>query len=85
MAKCKVCGARYNKADVAEEILQVCHIWSDSDFGGLCFDCALNKFVEDTGHDPYADPEDEGENPGCVACGNPAYPDCMDSCPMYDD
>lgn len=46
MAKCKVCGARYNKADVAEEILQVCHIWSDSDFGGLCFDCALNNFVE---------------------------------------
>lgn len=46
MAKCKVCGARYNKADVEEEILQVCHIWSDSDFGGLCFDCALNNFVE---------------------------------------
>lgn len=24
-------------------------------------------------------------NPGCNACGNPAYPDCKASCPMFDD
>ncbi len=24
-------------------------------------------------------------NPGCVACGNPTYPECMTHCPMYDD
>ncbi len=24
-------------------------------------------------------------NPGCRACGNPMYPDCMDSCPLFDD
>ncbi len=22
---------------------------------------------------------------GCKACGNPAYPECKDSCPLYDD
>jgi hypothetical protein len=22
---------------------------------------------------------------GCQACGNPAYPECTDSCPMFDD
>ena len=22
---------------------------------------------------------------GCSACGNPSWPDCMDSCPMFDD
>jgi len=22
---------------------------------------------------------------GCAACGNPAYPNCMDSCPLCDD
>ena len=22
---------------------------------------------------------------GCRACGNPAYPNCMTSCPMFDD
>jgi hypothetical protein len=21
---------------------------------------------------------------GCQACGNPAYPECKDSCPMFD-
>ena len=24
-------------------------------------------------------------DPGCRACGNPTYPDCMDSCPLFDD
>lgn len=23
--------------------------------------------------------------PGCRACGNPAYPACKISCPMFDD
>ena len=23
--------------------------------------------------------------PGCLACGNPAYPACKTSCPMFDD
>ena len=22
---------------------------------------------------------------GCAACGNPAYPDCQSSCPIFDD
>lgn len=22
---------------------------------------------------------------GCDACGNPAYPNCTDSCPIFDD
>lgn len=22
---------------------------------------------------------------GCIACDNPIYPDCIDSCPMFDD
>ena len=29
----------------------------------------------------YMDYSDEG----CMACGNPAYPYCKDSCPLYDD
>lgn len=86
MAKCKHCGSRYDKEDVEERILYRCGIWSDSDFGGLCFNCALNKFVSDTGIDPYADDEDDEDyESGCDACGNPAYPDCKDSCPMFDD
>lgn len=26
----------------------------------------------------------EGMPPGCAACGGP-YPDCTDSCPLFDD
>ncbi|NCC61260.1 MAG: hypothetical protein EOM12_10025 [Verrucomicrobiae bacterium] len=22
---------------------------------------------------------------GCAACGNPAYPQCQDGCPLFDD
>lgn len=22
---------------------------------------------------------------GCAACGNPAFPNCMSGCPMFDD
>lgn len=33
----------------------------------------------------YCTDDDDGMPEGCAACGNPAYPNCMDSCPMYDD
>ena len=29
--------------------------------------------------------DDDGIEPGCAACGNPLYPDCKYSCPMFDD
>ena len=25
------------------------------------------------------------KNPCCAACGNPAYPQCMDCCSLFDD
>ena len=28
---------------------------------------------------------DFGDDDGCSSCGNPAYPDCTDSCPYIDD
>lgn len=84
MAKCEECGSRYNKADVSERILDLCGIWSEQNLGGLCFDCALIKYVEDTVNNSYADQEEDYDNSGCVTCGNLAFPDCMDSCPMLD-
>lgn len=37
--------------------------------------------------DIYCDYDDyDGDDDvGCIACGNPAYPDCKSSCPMFDD
>ena len=31
--------------------------------------------------DDYEDSYDEG----CAACGNPDYPECKSSCPLFDD
>ena len=36
--------------------------------------------TDDDDDDDY----DDGEE-GCGACGNPAYPYCKDSCPLFDD
>lgn len=47
---------------------------SESCHGGLAFDA---EYFDD-------DDQDYSEF-ACNACGNPAYPDCMSSCPLYDD
>lgn len=31
------------------------------------------------------DDYDDEIGEGCSACGNPAYPNCKTSCPMFDD
>ena len=31
------------------------------------------------------DEDDDFEDVGCTACGNPAYPNCKASCSMFDD
>jgi hypothetical protein len=44
-------------------------------------------------YDPFKDEDDDedddedyvSEEPGCDACGNPAYPLCKSSCPLFDD
>lgn len=53
----------------------------------MCPECGrrLRKIDDDTYYCQYcADDEYDGDE-GCAACGNPAYPDCKDSCPMFDD
>ena len=32
-----------------------------------------------------SDDDDDSEEDCCAACGNPAYPDCMSSCSLFDD
>lgn len=52
-------------------------------YGIVCAPCA-NELLKDEFDEFNEDNEDEiGE--GCAACGNPAYPDCMSSCPLFDD
>ena len=41
---------------------------------------------ENESYDEYDDDDDDegGSDVGCMACGNPAYPMCKDSCPLFD-
>lgn len=50
----------------------------------LCCECAIEKAEEDMESDDDDD-DDDGMSPACSACGNPAYPECMDDCPLFDD
>ena len=49
----------------------------------LCCDCAIEKAEE--GMELDDDDDDDGMSPACSACGNPAYPECIDGCSLYDD
>ena len=61
----------------------------------LCADCAVQEWDRsiarqyvDAGMEVPEDRWDDGSDyvsDACLACGNPAYPHCMDGCPMYDD
>ena len=33
----------------------------------------------------YIGDYEDGPEEGCEACGNPAYPECKSSCPIFDD
>lgn len=45
----------------------------------------IDDFYEDN-DSFYEDSDEEDDIPeGCTACGNPAYPNCKLSCPIFDD
>ena len=52
MATCSRCGKRFNSKTTAQDILDRLWIFSKKDFGDLCYTCAIEKFIEDTGKDP---------------------------------
>lgn len=51
----------------------------------ICTSCNVTAYEDEYGR-PVVDEEkyEEGDV-GCDACGNPAYPECKASCPMFDD
>lgn len=53
----------------------------------LCADCAIEAYYNSQGSEEYEEYDetmDSGDE-GCIACGNPAYPECKSSCPLFDD
>lgn len=75
-----------------------CDSWMYKEHGSkgvyYCLNCMLEITIdpytkqiissndEYTYEDTYAEERDEDM---CIACGNPNYPDCMDSCDRIDD
>lgn len=52
-----------------------------------CDECCVDIVIEDDGTQTFMDDDfdDDTVPDGCRECDNPTYPDCMDSCPLYDD
>ncbi len=44
----------------------------------------MRKIDEETYYCPTCAAEEYDDEEGCRACGNPLYPDCQDSCPLFD-
>lgn len=42
----------------------------------------INEFLD---YDEMYETTEDDQPFCCVACGNPAYPDCMDSCKIFDN
>ena len=57
------------------------------DFDGDLYEIWTNKYGTETSmrRVDLEDEDDDYEDFGCVACGNPAYPNCKASGPMFDD
>lgn len=80
---CCRCGAEFSFAEAKDYFeeeygsasyeLEFC---SGSNY--YCGECACGIYGSNYDEDdvtPY----------GCIACGNPAYPNCMSGCDMFDD
>ena len=50
----------------------------------LCADCAIEAYESEVDEE-YDENNDASDDEGCIACGNPAYPECKSSCPLFDD
>lgn len=59
---------------------------SYEEYNGIRYECwtdrsGKNQTIREL---PDFDYENSGDE-GCDACGNPAYPECKSSCPLFDD
>ena len=53
---------------------------------GTLFEHWTNRSGREHTYVPLDDYDDDDEGDvGCTACGNPAYPECKSSCPLFDD
>ena len=96
---CPRCGAKFRLSDAKEEF-ETAYDGIDYEGtieDRLCGYCAI-QYMEDIFRQQDASigidydkentlyhEEDDDMPECCAACGNDAYPHCMDSCPLFDD
>ncbi len=81
---CDQCGASLNEQP---GFYAECGSWTCTECGhtNLIAESEIIDEYEDN-DSFYEDADDEDDIPeGCAACGNPAYPKCKLSCPIFDD
>ena len=74
--KCPECGAKLDSTETFWDCPECGYFKVKSKYARL--EAANERFLT-----KFFDNDDMPE--GCAACGNPAYPDCQSSCPIFDD
>ena len=74
--KCPECGAKLDSTETFWDCPECGYFKVKSKYARL--EAANERFLKKLFRN-----DDMPE--GCAACGNPAYPDCQSSCPLFDD
>ena len=78
---CEGCGKSYYWDDAESEFDNI------YGYGAYAYEFNNNSFCGECAIEVYEHCEfdDDMAPAGCAACGNPAYPKCEASCPLFDD
>ncbi len=83
-------GRRKNNPELVQELIDGRWTMDQEEFEEKYFSLSssdMSKVGEaiDGMDAEFFEEDDDDDEPGCSACGNPAYPECKASCPLFDD
>ena len=80
-------GRRKNNPDLVEELIEGRWTMDQDEFEQKYFSLSGSDMgkVSEAINGMEAELMNRHMPEGCSACGNPAFPDCTSSCPMFDD
>jgi hypothetical protein len=80
---CEMCGGTLYKKKHTKYMYVCPNCWYQINISNGIRDFTREYYLNEYGQ--YYFDNDDGPEEGCRACGNPAWPNCKTSCPMYDD
>lgn len=80
-------GRRKNNPDLVEELIEGRWTMDQDEFEEKYFSLSSSDMgkVNEAINGMEDELMDDDKPEGCVACGNPVFPNCISSCPMFDD